>query len=590
MTLEIHATGPSLGPNPFHANVVHDVWQALPGDVQSIHQNVFDECLAALDCVSRGNSDTVVIYGPAGSGKTHLLSRLQHHLLAKTRGAPDGATHCMFVAVKLQTNAAQVWQHVRRRLAADLQRETQGVSQLQRLLAHQLAAARAERPSRWVRALRVLTGLQEESVTEHLNQLAVQLDLSRDLTVVLDHLVLGRQVHDARAWLRGESLPDAVLERLGLGLGREEHSDREQAAREVVSALCRLAGNTLPIVFCFDQIEAIQLHKDDRDALFRFGRMASELSESGNVLIISCLQSALVDELTQSIRQADRDRIFKRAAVLQPLSPPQVEALIKLRLDASPELAAFRRAHPTAPFYPFDAPTVRALAATSPCTPRRILARAAERFEQLRGKPPIVLSLDTFLTQAYEARRRTVVEDGGPEDSTVTLQHGIPMLWAVRGEAAAPVPAADAAQGIDALLPSAAGPLRVSVRNETNFTSLAASLRKLQAAADSGSVPYARLTMLRDARRPIAATAKRCHDYVSELTRGGARLIQVSAEALAALEALRELISDARSGDLSVKGEPVSEGFVNEWLARALDRPLVELTERIATGRGATES
>ena len=570
-----------LGPNPFEGNVVHDVWQALPVDVESIHQNVFENCLAALESVSRGKSDAIAIYGPAGSGKTHLLSRLQHHLVATSRGAPDGATRCMFVAVKLQTNAAQLWQHVRRRLAADLQRQTQGVSQLQRLIAHQLAAARSEPPGYWVRALRVLTSLQEESVTEHLHQLAAELDLSRDLTVVLDHLVLGRHLHDARAWLRGESLPETVLTRLGLG--GEDGDDREEAARQVVSALCRLAGNTLPIVFCFDQIEAIQLHRDDRDALFRFGRMAAELADvGGNVLIISCLQSALVDELTQSIRQADRDRIFKRATVLQPLSPAQVEALIKLRLDASPELASLRRAEPSFPFYPLDAQTVRTLTATSPCTPRRVLAHASERFESMRGKAPALVSVENFLEEAFDTRRRARLAAGGPEDSSVTLEHGMPMLWSIRSATAAvAVPAEDASLGIHALLPMAAGTLRVSVRNETNLQSLAARLRKLIASAENGGPSHRGLIILRDAERPIRLTAARCREYINELEQAGARFETVSAEALAALEVLRELVSDARSGDLSFKGEPVSETRVCDWLKRSLDQALVALSERL---------
>ena len=580
MSLDIPTAIPSDGPNPFHGNVVRDVWQTLPGDVDSIHQHAFDQCLAALDSVTRGTSDTIAIYGPAGAGKTHLLSRLQHHLLSPSRGTGDSARRCMFVAVKLQTNSTQLWQHVRRRLAADLHREAQGVSQLQRLLAHQLAEARAERPSRWLRALRLLTGQQDESFSEHLHQLADQLDLSRDLTVVLDHLVLGRNVHDAHAWLRGESLPEPVLARLGLG--REDREDREQVAREVVSALCRLAGNAMPIVFCFDQVEALQLHKDDRDALFRFGRMAAELSEAGHVLIISCLQSALVDELTQSIRQADRDRIFKRSSVLEPLSAAQVEALLKLRLDGSAELAALRRAHPALPLYPFDAQTVRELASSSPCTPRRVLARAAERFEQLRGRTPTVLSLDSFLDQAFQTRRRSVVEGGGPEDSTVTFEHGLPMLWSIlSGKPPSAVPAIDAARGIDALLGTVTGALRVSIRNEMNLTSLAAGLRKLTTNADGGERGYANIVVVRDANRPISETAQRCREYLAQLEQGGARSVFASASALAALEALRELVSDARSGDLSVNGELVGEQSVRDWLAQALDPSLVQLCQEL---------
>jgi GTPase SAR1 family protein len=332
-------------PNPFDGNVVPDAWSAPAVDVASIHQAPFQQCLRALDSAGRGNSDSILIFGPAGSGKTHLLARLQEHLVATANAAPDGTLRCVFVSVKLQTNAQLIWQHVRRRLTSDLLRKQQGLTQLQRLVAHQVAAQLGEPPKRWVRALRVLTGTNGESVTDYLQQVAQRLELSRGLCIALDHLVHNRFIMDATAWLCGDSLPESALGRLGLGA--EEQEDREEAARQVVTALCRLAGETLPIVFCFDQIEALQQGSDDRDSLFRFGRMAADLSEADrNVLLISCVQSAFVDLLNASVRDADRDRIFKRRSVLEPLTREQVEALIVHRLDSVEAPRSLRRPRP----------------------------------------------------------------------------------------------------------------------------------------------------------------------------------------------------------------------------------------------------
>src|SRR5687768_7191629 len=54
--------------NPFHGVVVQDVWQPLALDVSSIQQNAFEQCLKALDNVSTGKSDSLLVFGAPGAG------------------------------------------------------------------------------------------------------------------------------------------------------------------------------------------------------------------------------------------------------------------------------------------------------------------------------------------------------------------------------------------------------------------------------------------------------------------------------------------------------------------------------------------
>src|ERR1044071_1283369 len=89
-------------PNPFRDFVVQDAWQS-PQDVQDIHAAAFHACLAGIDSASKGVPDSLLIYGAAGSGKTHLLTRLQRHLAQTARDAPDQVLRCVFVFVRLQT-------------------------------------------------------------------------------------------------------------------------------------------------------------------------------------------------------------------------------------------------------------------------------------------------------------------------------------------------------------------------------------------------------------------------------------------------------------------------------------------------------
>ena len=66
--------------DPFNSSVATDPWSMAAVDVPSIHQAVFDSCLATLSQVRQlpdMPTRSILIYGSAGSGKTHLLGRLR---------------------------------------------------------------------------------------------------------------------------------------------------------------------------------------------------------------------------------------------------------------------------------------------------------------------------------------------------------------------------------------------------------------------------------------------------------------------------------------------------------------------------------
>lgn len=562
--------------NPFQGVVVQDVWQPLAIDIGSIQQNAFEQCLKALDTVASGKSDSLLIYGAPGAGKTHLISRFQQHLFATAKDAPDQALRCVFVAVRLQSSPTTLWQCVRQRLATDLLRQEQGITQLQRLVAHQIAAERKESPRKWVLAMRVLTGTEGESVSEHLQRTAEQLDLGRDVFVMLDHLVHRRYTFDATAWLKGDSLPEQVLGKLGVGA--DEGEEREEVARRVVTALCRLAGETLPLVFCFDQLESLQRYPKDIEAFFRFGRMAADLADADpNVLIISCVQSAFVDDLKTNMREADRDRVVKRQATLEPLSRVQMEELVKARLDGVPELKALR-AKKSDPLFPIGPTFLDHLFQTTTRTPRKIIAQCAERFEELKtGDQAVSHSFEIVLESEFLERRRASLEQQQPEDSTGTLTHGLPIAWFVfdKCKEFASLAALEASPA-DVVLRSAHGDFGVAICNERNMNSLAARFKRLLRAHNARATnEVAPPIVVRHAALEISSGARRTREYLGELKRQGCRLIQPNSEALAALEALRSLMSDARSGDLSARGETLEPGEVGRWLSTRT-APLLE--------------
>jgi hypothetical protein len=564
--------------NPFRENVVQNAWQS-PADVPDIHGDVFRACLDGVDSAARGVPDSLVIFGPAGSGKTHLLTRVQRHLAETASAAPDRVLRCVFIFVRLQTSPVLLWQHVRRRLASDLMRREEGVTQLQRLVAHQMSARAGGSPRLGVMELRVLSQADQDTLAAHLGEVASDLELPRDLTVILQHLVCNHLVRDASAWLAGDSLPDAVLSQLGVGPDQAE--DLEESARAVVTALCRLAGETLPIAFCFDQVEALRRSVDDRDAFYRFGRMAADLFDAdANVFLITCLQSAHLEDFRDSIRQADRDRMARRQTVLEPLTRAQVEKLLVARLEQVPELSA----QSDDPFYPLTAQVVEGLVAETPCVPRAVLAYAARAFEAVQhGKPLPRPPTDQFLRRELVERRNEAVKTSNPAETSSILLSNVETLASIAGVTTV----RDDLQGADFIL-EGEGRVAATIRNEADGRSLGPRLKKMldRVPRSDGARPV----ILRDPRLPISRSAVKTREHLDALQKKGVAFVEPTVEALAALAALADLFADAKSGDLANDGRPLSEGAVREWLRTLHADLLLEPVEELVTAMLSRET
>jgi hypothetical protein len=561
--------------NPFADRVMRDAWQEPASEVTGIHDEVFASCRAGLDAARSGRSDSLLIFGEPGSGKTHVINRLRRSL-DETRGADPGFGS-VFVYVRLQTSPSCIWQHVRRCLATDLLRNHHGLSQLQRLVAHQLAEwpdgdGVRHSPTFFERALRVLPSNGEnEAAASYFDRISEKVSLSWELHQVLRCLVQRQHFADAQGWLRGDSLSEAALERLGLGV--EEAQDREQAARNTVTELCRLAGATLPILFCFDQIEALQRRVDDDAAFYAFGHMAADLSDSDpNVFIISCIQTTMRDPLLAAMRQPDRERVFRRRIDLQPLELPHMRQLVICRLDRVPALAAARVRHP---LHPFDDAFLESIPKHKR-TPREIMRICSDRFEALQALPVAGAPLEEFLESELEQRRLRDVPV--PDAARRVALGGLPIVW----ELARASTMRNDGDEVELRAPEVA----IAVCNESNMRSFAGRLARLRA---SEARP---LVIVRDERLPISPKARRTQEYLAELEAGGTRVVLISEAATGALAALYSIISDARAGDLTYRGETVREAKVSEWLRAAMKTddalaPLRELIDDLASAQGS---
>lgn len=562
--------------NPFRDAIVASPWEPTRVDVPEIHGHVFERCLHAVDHVRNGGrSAALLIHGEAGSGKTHLLSRLRARL-APAAPSATGRHETLYVWVRLQTSPRMIWRTLRRTLVDDWFRPVAGMhSQFQRILFHRLAEVRPAEGDleRWYE---YMLDQQPDGLLEAMEEIATRLNLDRNTAVAFNHIAFGRHVRELRAWLAGVSLPQAALERIDLAQDEGADEEREDQARQVVLMLCRLAGNGLPIILSFDQVEALQMTPRDEEALFAFGQLISTLhDDTTNALLISCVQSAFATELKDHAREADYARMTSLgAASLDPLSRPQAERLIAAHRACAAEAPAIPAEE--AACWPLDRAEFLDLFAAGFVSPRKLLGLCAERFE-LRGQPDspaarlarqsAAARVEAFLREQWDATLRWKLADGIPERTEEIIRHGLPLLVALVSPETRVV-RDDLLPDVPLVFAGAHGKVGLSVCAQANMTSLAARLKRLKKQHARNRLD--RLLVVRDSRLPITATARAAQQYLAELAEQRAVILTPPIETLAALDALRELLSDAKSGDLACQQIAISPETLEQWLAANL--------------------
>ncbi len=502
-------------PNPF-GHLVGQPMDDHQVDIPEINAEAFEACRRLVeDVASGGYSAGLTVFGDAGTGKTHLIGRVRRWLEPQARR--------LFIFARMETSPAGIWRHLRRSMALALTRVgSDGIRVLDRLLGHRRS----------------------------------ELDLfaDRDLSIVLEHLLEGRQVRDSAAWLRGEGLPDEVLNSLRLSTPGPE-DDPEVSSRHFVMAICELIRPGA-IVLCLDQIEAIMSSPDDRDGPHAVGRVVSALvEETRNTGVICCLQSGLLMRMEQILDNAAHMKMLGRRAPIYPLSWDQAKRLIDARLDTVPQLAAERAQHGGC--WPLAESQIREVFTDNAAPARKIITRCKDLFDLWQsGQATAIEPLDAALQEMLEERFRTK----DPAETEAILRNGMPLLARAAGLKSS-VPGNRSP--LDFTLDQ--GRIAIAICNQANMRSLANQLKKISDAWKPDA--QQKLLMLRDARLPISRNAKVTHQRIAGILAQGGRLVTISQEATEALAALRRLLSDAESGDLAHHGEAVTPGAVEQWIA-----------------------
>jgi hypothetical protein len=581
--------------NPFRDTIVCDPWRPSPPDVPEIHAKAFHTCRDALESVRRqGKSSSVLIHGEPGSGKTHLLARLRQYCRGiELRVLNPLEPETVFVAVRLQTGPHHLWRHLRRSFFEDLLREVpDGTPQLKRILLRRFGAiyqTDADLLSwwEWLKEEYPDPALFRAHVDTYLDQLDKERGLLPDFCTVLVHLMMGRHLRNARAWLMGDPLPDSALDDLGVSKPAED-DDPEVQAQHVVLNLCHLAGPKIPIVLCFDQIEALMSHPEDRGAFGTLGQVIMKLFDgTTNLVLISCVQSTYVDYLNLYSPAGVLDPAGARMAVYQtslgPLDWDHASRLVQARMAGEQRLAELRTTKRDS-LWPLDRSRLEKTVGLHGCTPRKILSVCAELFDAAsnhRGDTRV--SDETFLSQTWHKRLDIASTGDTLAQADHILTHGIRDLvdaaaegWKSRAESSS--------SDLELFLEGDGGRIGISLCNHRDMRSLLPRLKRLRQVLPDRRAE--KLVLLRDVRLPLGKNAVRTNEVLDELNAQGARMIRPSHELLAALDALRRLLSDAKAGDLSNQGQTVTPGTVQKWLVENMPGALHDLLDEIVTYEG----
>ena len=570
--------------NPFLQNRVDTAWDArsIASDVPAINGDAFQHVLRTIaDVRASRQSHGLLLYGEPGSGKTHLLNRVRRWI--------QQDEHAWFVYILPITAPDRVYRDILQATAGDITRsapETHGVTQLgiavARLFMSDINAPIHEIAAWWRRVMEEYPAgdALADFLLRHLDIFVLPLSLDVSVVRVIAQFLAGRHRAAARDFLLGRSLPDETLDTLGVAFNLDE----ESTALTALSTLIRLGSEFSTVVFAFDQIEGLQIDPEDRTGLLAYAHAATQLlAKHENVAVVTCAQLSFIDTLEQIVGRALFDRIAERRSALKLVTPDEAMTLVQERLRGDTDIEQVRLFEKAkdATVWPLTKSQIELLSIPS-VSARRLLMGCRELFDAWQQQP---------------AQRNAGVPPAGPAASSPPTLESI---WdtTLDEERNRPTPKIDDGVIIDGLVRAAGGEhatktrdvdvilkrdgksIAVAVCNADNMTSLATRLKRLgQLHAQK---KFDELVIVRDQRLPIKAGAKATQQRLRELADGGARVVRLSAEAYAALAALRRLLADAAAGDLTLDGRPVQPEELKAWLAKSTPEAVVDAVRAVA--------
>jgi hypothetical protein len=603
--------------NPFAVNRVDRL--STPGvDVSGIHHAPYEKIIAlAREACEQDRGIGAVLWGDAGSGKSHLLARL-------ARWAEEEHHACFVYLHNLLPSPEQLPRYVPKYVVSFLTGGMAGPLDRTPLFRVINAAIREALRQDGLSSPTMVEA--EASYNRFVNRLAARdptraVLLDRDVHRVL--FLFFRSVYTSRRnagdglapvaarWLSGDPIDPEDAGRLGIraGPGAEDgvRLADDQQVKQALVALTQLAlARRQPVLLCFDQVD--NLGPDHMVALSRF--LHDLLDSCGNLLIVFCgVQDRLVGFREQGlILKAAWDRLAQHKVELLPIDREQGRHILEARLESFLEplvlLPGVKAQVGQDSLFPLGrgwyAERVGGLVDVQP---RRVIDWGRERWEEQQARlaaEPLAEWLKTWerfgppppplpRTQAVDAlvgekigelvaRRKQEPHTlpPGPENLSELVRTllgqclGRPAQYALAGVVQRASPKKTQRAPYDFEVRKAAGPGGAESGTGVLFvgtgsaTSATGSLRRLLQATGPGQPES--LLLVTEERLPLKVGAAGL-GYLNDLSKPGkppfTRLV-LTFDQYAELDSLQAVVGLALSGDLEVDAGPGESRTVRE--------------------------
>lgn len=526
-------------------------------------------------------SESLVLLGPPGTGKTHLFSRVRGRL----------GPRAIFVHIRPLLHAGLTPSYVLGQAVQQLAQPSYGRTEPQADMLVGSLIGYLEDQSADFPAMNVIA-FRELPETERTKQLAHLTDRLFEVFPDLDDLFVERLLalpfatpRDRRAllaWLSGQDCDPSQLARIGAAASMEPNN-----AVRALRTLTSIAALGAPLVIVFDQLENLVQRDGTEERITQYGNLVAELVDSTRGLLV--VQLALDSEWERAIapllNMSQRSRLVMTKAALSLPTSKQSRSLIELWCSKLEEPG---RSFP----WPLSAEQLERLCELPGLTPRMLLSALKECRE---GREPSILQESNFGPQegaasdgssagaashpirdegsdlsqllssewaaqvaaAHEQLDQAEQRGGAVDDGR--LRDGL-LLASAFGDSVALKSASDPYIQLE---PNGSGGRWVCLLHQAHFRSVQAALERVLARS-----PSTRGLVIREQWRAFPPTWKTAADrQVQVLGKTHLAWHELRREEAAFLLAIEALSQLARSRDIcDSRGIPVTEQQVSEYL------------------------
>jgi Cdc6-like AAA superfamily ATPase len=338
-------------PNPFHSARVDTPFQHFADD-RKLHQVPFERLSSLLRSVAADanrQSQSAVLLGEPGTGKTHLMMRLAHEVLRNNR----------LLFVRQPTQVSHVFFHIySRTLESLVERVGEGNNrQLDLLLIRSLRPILQEAGSTTANDDVIMAALEAEDLTrlgqdgtvkQRQRWERLEVRLLRWWSDRYTTAGFGRQVlqgllrfcrysrldlrESLRRWLATGDYDPVAQELDGLSPWNEEQL-REEFSLQALRVMGLLSSLDAPLILVFDQLEGLW-HESNRALLQRFWEAVKELlTHMPHTLVLVALFPDRWQQFQSDFDGSISDRIGQHLIQLGSPQSEQIEEILDLRLQ-----------------------------------------------------------------------------------------------------------------------------------------------------------------------------------------------------------------------------------------------------------------